>query len=187
MTQIVDKAAAEAAVQMALPSIEQAMRNPEVGESGFLYIVILDPRSTPGNSFFEDAILYEHAIGERSRWDADYASFARAKAQLAWRTGLDSHLVQELRPHLLQPGDTALWGSVVVDGIVVGVSGANPWYDEAFAAIVATCLRAICKARRHAMRHNGPFLARSEPAGKSHLRVAPSYPGVVVPFVRPSH
>jgi len=38
-----------------------------------------------------------------------------------------------------------LWGSVCLDGIVVGVSGAHPWWDEAFATAIAANLRAISK------------------------------------------
>lgn len=159
----IDREAAEAAVQMALPLIEQAMRRREVGESGFLYIVVMNPACPPGHCDFDEAILYEHAIGDRSQWDADYASFARAKAQLSWRTGLDSHTVQELRPQLLQPGDTLLWGSICLDGIVVGVSGANPWYDEAFAGTVAMCLRALAKARAQGARREGLYLPKTEP------------------------
>jgi hypothetical protein len=50
-----------------------------------------------------------------------------------------------LRPHLLQSGDTTLWGSAVIDGIVVATSGAQPWYDEAFSALVALAFRAFAK------------------------------------------
>lgn len=142
----IDRRAAEKAVGLSLPMIHEAMTQKEVGESGFLYIVVMDPLLTPTSSSFEEAILYEHAVGDREKWDADYAAFARAKARVAWRTGLDGHTVQELRPHLLAARDTVLWGSVVVDGIVVSASGAYPWYDEAFAGIVAMCLRALAKA-----------------------------------------
>jgi hypothetical protein len=156
---LLDRDAAIKAVNLSLPMIHEAMKHKEVGESGFLYIVVMDPLRAPGECSFEEAILYEHAVGDRSRWDADYAGFARAKARIAWRTGMDSHLVQELRPHLLTAKDTVLWGSVVVDGIVVGVSGANPWYDEAFAGTVAMCLRALAKAAVVEKRKKGLFLA----------------------------
>lgn len=154
----INRQTAEKAVGLALPMIEAAMRMKEVGESGFLYIVVMDPLRTPANASFEEAILYEHAVGDREKWDADYGAFARAKARVAWRTGLDGHLVQELRPHLLAARDTVLWGSVVVDGIVVSVSGANPWYDEAFAGTVAMCLRALAKAGIARARTEGLFL-----------------------------
>lgn len=154
----INRHTAEKAVGLALPMIQEAMKRKEVGESGFLYIVVMDPLRGPDTSSFEEAIVYEHAVGDRAKWDADYGGFARAKARVAWRTGMDGHAVQELRPHLLAAGDTVLWGSVIVDGIVVAVSGANPWYDEAFAGTVAMCLRAIAKAEIVHARGKGLFL-----------------------------
>lgn len=138
--------AAERAVDMALPMIRTAIDDRRAGDSGFFYLVVMKPGSSPASSSFEDAILYEHAVGDRERWDADYRGFALAKARIAWRTGLDSHIVQSQRPYLLEAGDTVLWGSVALDGIVVAASGADPWYDEAFAGAVALCLRAQAKA-----------------------------------------
>jgi len=139
--------AAREALQMALPMIEPQMRNPEVVGSGFLCIVIVDPALKPGSVPFEEAILLEYAIGDRMKWDADYAAFARAKAKASWEHGLDGHALQALKPHRLSEGDTLLWGAVNLDGIVVGVSGAHPYYDEAFATAVAGCLRAVAKHR----------------------------------------
>lgn len=138
--------AAERAVAMVLPMIRTAIENRSAGESGFFYLVVMKPGSSPDSSGFEDAILYEHAVGDPERWDADYRGFALAKARIAWRTGIDSHIVQEQRPYLLEAGDTVLWGSVAMDGIVVAASGADAWYDEAFAGAVALCLRAEAKA-----------------------------------------
>jgi len=153
-----DRSSAEKAVQLSLPMINAAMESGVAGESGFLYIVIMKPGFVPHASSFEEAILYEYAIGDRERWDADYRAFALAKAKVAWKTGLDGHVVQELKPHLLAEGDTVLWGSIVLDGIVVGVSGADPWYDEAFAGTVAMCLRALAKAGIAAERRKHLFL-----------------------------
>jgi hypothetical protein len=55
--------------------------------------------------------------------------------------------VQALEPYRLRAGDTNLWGAVALNGIVVGVSGAQPWFDEAFAGCIAHCLRALAKHR----------------------------------------
>jgi hypothetical protein len=137
--------AARQAVALALPMIEPALREPGVCGSGFLVIVVLDPALKPGDCPFDEAVLLEHCIGERSRWDADYAAFARAKARLSWETGLGSCDVQSRHAHSLREGDSLLWGSVCLDGIVVGVSGAEPWWDEAFATAVAANLRALAK------------------------------------------
>jgi hypothetical protein len=154
----IDRVSAERAVRMNLPMITAAMKDSEVCGSGFLYIVVMDPALRPHNAAFKDAVLYEHAVGDRDKWDADYGEFARAKARVAWRTGMDGHKVQELYPHLLTARDTVLWGSVVLDDIVVGVSGAHPWYDEAFATAIAACLRALAKAGISEQRGKGLFL-----------------------------
>lgn len=158
----IDRKTAEAAVQFCLPMITEGMKKWEVGESGFLYIVIMDPALQPHLSSFEEAVLYEHAIGDKEKWDADYAAFALAKARVAWKTGMDGHAVQELRPYLLTASDTVLWGSIVLDGIVVSVSGAHPWYDEAFAGTIAMCLRAMAKAGINEERGKRLFLPPSK-------------------------
>lgn len=141
-----DRACAQRAVEMALPAIEAALGRPEVSGTGFLSIVIVDPALAPGDCTFEEAILAEHDIGERAQWDADYNAFARAKARQAWRHATDTHRLLALQPHRLRVGDVAVWGGVYLDGIVVGVSGAHPWYDEAFATMVAASLRALAKS-----------------------------------------
>jgi hypothetical protein len=154
-----DADAARQAIAMALPMIEAAMSDPQVCGSGFLYIVVMDPGLHPGDVAFADAVLVEHAIGDRTRWDADYAGFARAKARLSWQHRIGSHEVQAARTHALRHGDSVLWGSVCLDGIVVGVSGAHPWFDEAFATAIAANLRAISKQRHAAALAQGHWVA----------------------------
>jgi hypothetical protein len=144
---LVDRDIAMRAVALSLPSIAAAMDSREAGASGFLYIVVMRPGVAPGALAFKDAILYEHAVGDRTAWDADYGEFARAKAELSWRTGLDSQVVQQLKPHLLAHGDSLLSGAVVFEDIVVAVSGADPWYDEAFAGGIAMLVRALAKKK----------------------------------------
>ncbi|HEY6862516.1 MAG TPA: hypothetical protein VI319_01345 [Burkholderiales bacterium] len=148
----VDRDAAHEALRLAAPLLERAAGDAGVGQSGVVYVVVMDP-SRPACSCgrsceFEQAILAEQGFGKpRAEWDADYAGYARAKARLAWRTGRDSHAVRALSPHLLRRDDTPLWGSVCVDGIAVGVSGAEPEFDEALSGAVAMCLRAVVKRR----------------------------------------
>lgn len=146
----VDRDAARRAVAFALPILEEAVTRAHVAPSGVLHVVIMDPALTPLNATFDEAVLYEHSIGRpRADWDADYAAFARAKASVTWHTGLDSHTVRYAEPYRLRTGDTTLWGSVAVDGLIVGVSGAFPAYDEAFAGTIAMFLRAIAKSSAH--------------------------------------
>jgi hypothetical protein len=144
----VDRDAAHEALRLAAPLFERAVADAGVGRSGVLYVVVMDPARPAGSCEFEQAILAEQGFGKaRAQWDADYAGYARAKARLAWRTGRDSHAVRALSPHLLRRDDTPLWGSVAIDGIAVGVSGAEPEFDEALSGVVALCLRAVVKKR----------------------------------------
>lgn len=136
------------AVRLAMPMMQAAMASREAGDSGFLHIVVMNPLLPPGQSAFEPAILYEENLGDRADWDADYAAYARAKARLSWRSGMAGHRVCEVAPQLLAEQEQPLWGSVSVDGVAVGVSGAYPWFDEAFAATVAHTFIACVKAAR---------------------------------------
>ncbi|OCZ81142.1 hypothetical protein A9G00_05595 [Achromobacter xylosoxidans] len=145
-----ERDAAARAVKLALPMLEAARVDTLVGESGFLHVVVMNPLARHGECDFASAILYEESVGDPRRWDADYGAFARGKARLSWRTGLSSHEVLMLRPHLLQAKDAPVWGSVCIDGIVVAASGANPWFDEAFAAAVAHLFKAVVRGRREA-------------------------------------
>ena len=60
---------------------------------------------------------------------------------------MSGHALQSLMTYRLREGDSLLWGGVNLDGIVVGVSGAHPYFDEAFATAIAGCLRAVAKQR----------------------------------------
>lgn len=146
----INQETARRAVGLATPMIEAGMADRRIVGSGFLYLVVMDPGLPPGLAEFEEAILYEHAFGDRRKWDADYAAFARGKAKLSWATGLESRRVQTQSPHLLRSGDSLLWGSVCLDGIVVAASGAFPQFDEVYAGTVALWLRALAKESREA-------------------------------------
>lgn len=160
-----DRACAQRAIAMALPAIEAAVVRSDVSGTGFLSIVVVDPALAPGDCTFEEAILAEHHIGERAQWDADYNAFARAKARQAWLHGTDTHRLHALQPHRLRAGDVAVWGAACLDGIVVGVSGAHPWYDEAFATMVAASLRALVKEAAAAQR--APWVGPQPPAANA--------------------
>lgn len=137
---------AQRAIERVAAVLDDATRDPHVNQGGFCHVVVMDPARRPGEAAFEDAILLEHSCGgPRDAWDADYAGFARAKARLSWEHGCDSGVLQQQRPWLLREGDTTLWGSVWLDGLVVSVSGGEAEFDEAFAGMVAMLLRAETK------------------------------------------
>ncbi len=155
---VLDQSAAREAVEMALPSIEKALNRPGVSGERCLHIVIVNPLIKYGTRPFKDAILLERSVGDPKKWDADYRSFARGKAELAWKSGCDTHVIQEIHPHILQMGDTLLWGGVCRDGLIVAASGAHPWFDEAFANMIAGFLMAIAQERVRLAREKGAFL-----------------------------
>jgi len=130
---------AQAAIAAVAPAIAAQLAAPEVSGRGVLHVVVLDP-APRGEA--EPRILYEHSIGDRDRWDVDYADYARRKARLAWRHGMDGRRLLMLAPHRLQADDSLLWGSVWLDGLVVAASGAFPIWDECFSLMVAAQLRA---------------------------------------------
>ena len=143
---LVDRETAQRAIDLALPVLEASTRDERINQGGFMHVVVMDPARTPMNASFEEAILYEQSIGGRRQdWDADYAGFARAKARISWQHGADSFRVQTAEPYRLRPGDTTLWGSVCLDGIVVAVSGGEAEFDEAFSGMVAMLIRALAK------------------------------------------
>src|SRR5439155_7556309 len=90
----VDRELAARAVDMAMPLLRSAMEHKEFGDSGFLHIVVMNPGMAPRDTKFEQAILYEHSLGDPANWDADYGAVARAKAKLAWCHQRDSYAVQ---------------------------------------------------------------------------------------------
>lgn len=141
-----DLAAVRRAIEFVKPMLERAVVDKAVNQSQVLHVVVMDPAMSPRDSVFEESILAEVSFGlDRERWDADYAGFARAKARLSWETGCDTHSLQVLAPQRLRIGDSKLWGSVSLDGIVVAVSGCLAAYDEALAGSIALALRAEAK------------------------------------------
>jgi hypothetical protein len=150
-----DAETARRALALCLPMIEPLVADRSLCGSGFLCIVVMDPALTPRTATFDDAVLLEHAVGDRAKWDADYAAFARAKAKASWLHGLDGTTLQCSHAHALREGESLLAGAVCLDGIVVAASGAFEWADEAVALCVAACLRALAKQRREQAREAG--------------------------------
>ncbi|HEY8880309.1 MAG TPA: hypothetical protein VIN03_22255 [Roseateles sp.] len=128
---------ARAALTALTPAISAQLASPEVSGLGVLHLVVLDPASVD-----EPRSLVEHSIGDRDRWDVDYADYARRKAALCWRHRMDGRRLLLLEPHRLHDDDIPLWGGVWLDGLVVAASGAFPIWDECFSLMAAAQLRA---------------------------------------------
>lgn len=146
----------EQVLQRLRPLFESVIDDRRVNQSGVMYLVIMDPSAQVQAGGFDAAILAEQGFGKpRGAWDFDYAAAAREKARISWLWQRDSHALQTLEPHRLGHGQSLLWGSVALDGIVVAVSGAIPEYDEALAGCVAMLIRAEAKREAHRHREAG--------------------------------
>lgn len=155
-----DVDAARRALALMSALLTAACTDPELGDSGTLHIVIMNPLRTPRDCSFDDAVLLEAAFGDARGSAALYAGFARAKALLSWQHNRDSLELQQAQPQRLSAGDTTLGGSVALDGIVVAASGCHAVYDEALSGALAMCLRGVVKARAEAQRHAGNLYFR---------------------------
>ena len=129
---------------------EITLRDEAVSAEHALHVVVMDPASSRERVPFESAILLERSIGDPRRWQADYAHYARAKARLAWREGVDSGALVEHSPARLRGGDLLVEGAVCRHGWIVAASGAQPWYDAAFAAMTIELVHADL---RHGVAH----------------------------------
>jgi hypothetical protein len=133
---------AKEAVNTVLPAILKLMETR--GRRAHLHIVVLDPTVKPWNGTFEDAILYEHQIGNPNDWEHDYAGIARSKAAQAWRTQMPNGIMQLSAAALLEAGDVKYASSYVepLSGMVVGCSGIQGHFDYLVGGWVAlACLQ----------------------------------------------
>lgn len=128
MSYFLDRYVAEQAVMLARPMIELAFSS--VTKRADLHIVVVDP------SCQEFQILHEYTFGDPTRWERPYHVFARKKALLTHRTRQPSDVVQ-CSPHLLSIGDVLYGGSAILEGVIVGVSGVEAYFDKMFAQVVA--------------------------------------------------
>jgi len=134
----------EKAINMVSPAIMAAMDNGTL-EGHDLHIVVMDPGLRPHDvADAHEAILYQRSFGVPANWTCPYNDFARAKPFASWRTGLPTSVICQTMPYLLKEGDTLYHGSAVLDGIVVGTSGVQEWFDEWVSYLVATTCRALC-------------------------------------------
>lgn len=149
---------AEEAVQTVLPAIMELMK--ARAKRAHLHIVVLDPTIKPWNSTFEDAVLYEHPIGNPQDWMHDYMTIARGKAQQGWRTQLPNGLMQLNAAVLLEKGDVKYTSCYVdaVSGMTVGCSGIQGYFDYLIGGLVAiACLQLAHEETVFALARDGDF------------------------------
>ena len=142
MSAVIDKNTVRQAIPI-ITAAYQAMLSDGMLKRADFHMVFLDPVRRYGACEFEEAILYEHSFTDRRGWENPYDRIARAKTRATWRTGLPTRVIRECAPYLLDVGDTRFGGSVNLDGLIVGGSGVQPWYDETLSGIGAYVLRGL--------------------------------------------
>jgi hypothetical protein len=110
-----------------------------------MHIVVLNPYMDP--EYGEEAIIFEFAVGDKTKWEHPYDEIARAKAFSAARHQMSTDTLRRLYPHLMQPEDTVHCGGVNFEGIPIGVSGVQGYFDELVANWLGATIVALCKAR----------------------------------------
>lgn len=164
MSLLLDESTAKKAVEMVLPAIMRAIAALTF-KRRHLHIVICDPAFLPSDATPEwqwrnNGIVYQHSLQDDDEWEHPYDTIALSKTYLSWRYGMPTQILQSRCPHLLTSGDTIYFGSAVCDGLVVGVSGVQPWFDQMVAAWVLEACRALCINARETgeMSNDGDFV-----------------------------
>lgn len=150
MSHLLTEKLADKAIDMILPAITALMKNGTFKRSD-LHIVVGYPGIPPGSmdkaTWMAKGILWEHSIGDNDKWAAPFQDIARSKAELTWRHGMSTRLLQARKPYLLVPGDTIYFGSATIDeqgDLVVAASGVQPWYDEMISRWMLAALIGCC-------------------------------------------
>ena len=142
---ILNHALAQEAFDMVSPHIEAFLQKYANQTDMAVVISAVEAiNSNDARKSFKDNCLLVTGFGDTDGWALDYERIALSKAEKSVRTGLSSAMVE---PQYFCEGDTPYWGSVALDGIVVGCSGVEGFYDEMFSMWIAAAIKALCKKR----------------------------------------
>jgi len=124
--------AVERGLDALAPMLDRLLADAAVSGEHAMHLVVMDPDADPSKAF-DDAILVERSFGDAATWQADYASYARAKTRLAWRERMSLRTLFAEHPERLRDDDIRVEGAVRIGRWIVGASGAQAWYDHAIA------------------------------------------------------
>lgn len=137
------KQIAETAIALLDPSIGKLLR--EKAKRTDMHIVVMDPSKKPWEVSFEEAILLEKSLSDKSGWELPYDDFAMAKARQAWRDGSGNAEKQLLAPATLAAGEIVHYGSFEYQGVIVAASGVEPWFDLLVSGWVALAIQQLAQ------------------------------------------
>ncbi|GIK85199.1 MAG: hypothetical protein BroJett026_06800 [Betaproteobacteria bacterium] len=134
------RANAERAMALLRPTIEAIIADPAISPGGALAIAVAD--SSRPDVPFDDALLGCFTFGRTHAGAIDYERHALDKARASHRGRADTSVVREHAAALLVEG-LPFAGGVHRRGWSIGVSGAEPRYEEAIGAIAGELLHAL--------------------------------------------
>ena len=132
----------EGALEALAPLVAHLVSDPSISAEAAMHVVVMDPRADPRTVSFETAILVERSFSDPTRWNADYAWYARAKAQVSYREQASLRTLLRDHPERLRDDDIRVEGAVCDAGWTVAASGAQAWYDHAIATVEIALLDA---------------------------------------------
>jgi hypothetical protein len=136
------RALVDRAVSMLRPLIESIIDDQSASFDRALHIVVMDPMTRPGAAFGE-AVLASYDFGNSGKVPVDYAHYARDKARHSFREHADTSELRDRLTGVHVDGERPLIGGVYRNGWTIGVSGAQPWVDEAIGNMLGDLLRAL--------------------------------------------
>jgi hypothetical protein len=123
------------------PMVIRIVNDEAVSAEHAMHVVVMDP-ACDRHVAFDDAILHERSFGDPAQWKADYAWYAREKTRVSWRERRSLRTLLSQCPDRLNAGDIRVEGAVRGGAWIIGASGAQPWYDHAFASVAVHLLEA---------------------------------------------
>src|SRR5512142_1391386 len=101
------------------PLVARLVADPAISAEAAMHVVVMNPRADPRTDPFETAILVERSFGDPARWNADYAWYARAKAQVSYREQASLRTLLRDHPERLRDDDIRVEGAVCDGGWTV--------------------------------------------------------------------
>ena len=131
-------------VELVIKTLDPAIRSflLTTAKRPALAIRVLDPASPD-----KPVVLYEEDFGTPHEWEYDFGSIALRKAIMCQREKCDSEVVINERPHCLREDDPPYAGGVYVQGLAIGCSGVEGYFDQMFARWIAAGCRAVATHR----------------------------------------
>ena len=131
---ILDKDLVKKAIEIVMPAIRTCMEG-KIFKRKCLSICVLEPK--------KGKVLHTENIKDEE-WDHDFEKIASSKAKVSYKGKTDTALISLRKPWSFEVGDTIYPGGVYYKGLVIGVSGVEPYFDEMIANWIIFAIKGLC-------------------------------------------